>query len=280
MTILIFLVMKPSQLNAVPQLHPTDEELLKRLKDDDPSLKELDLSRHALDGLFIFTYFTSAFMGNSRLQTLTLSKNHFTATQVATLATALEGNIGLITLLLEDNSLGPDSAVEVARIMRHTSLKKLSLCGNQIANDGAQAIADAMKSNSTLTSLNLEYNDITSPGIEHVSQALMQNITLTELSLASNCLRFGGMEYLCDALSVNQTLTSLDLDSTLIAEDDLAVLVKVLRSTNSKVATISIDGNGFGDDSIAMLADAVQRRCRAETWQMVFRRVRAIFGVA
>merc|ERR1719486_416697 len=125
--------MKSSQLQKMP--NPSDEELLKRLKDDDPGLTDLDLSRHALDGLFIFTYFTSALMANTRLQTLCLSKNHFTADQVATLATALEGNFALLSLVLEDNSLGPDSAVEVARILRRSSLKTLNLAGNQILDD-------------------------------------------------------------------------------------------------------------------------------------------------
>jgi Ran GTPase-activating protein (RanGAP) involved in mRNA processing and transport len=260
--------------------NPSDEELLRRLKEDDPGLTELDLSRHALDGLFMFTYFTSALMANSRLQTLCLSKNHFTADQVATLATALEGNLALLTLVLEDNALGPDSAFEVARILRRSSLKTLNLAGNRILDDGAKAIADVLPSNSTLTSLNLEYNDITSVGIESVSQALMQNVSLQELSLASNDLRFGGMEHLADALAVNQALIKLDLDSTLIVEDDIDLLVKVLRSPNSKVMTISIDGNGFAPHSVEMLEDAVRRRRQGESWRIMFRRVRALFGVA
>jgi len=270
--------MKPSQLHNMPS--SSDEELLKRLKDDDPALTEVDLSRHALDGLFIFTYFTSALMANTCLQTLCLSKNHFTADQVATLATALEGNVALLALVLEDNSLGPDSAVEVARILRRSSLKTLNLAGNRILDDGAKAIADALPANSTLTSLNLEYNDITSVGVESVSQALMQNIPLQELSLASNDLRFGGMEQLADALAVNQTLVTLDLDSTLIIENDLNMLVKVLRSPSSKLMTISIDGNGFGPDRIEMLEDAVRRRSQTLSWRMIFWRVRALFGVA
>ena len=111
---------------------------------------------------------------NSRLQTLRLSKNHFTVDQLATLATTLEGNDSLIALVLDDNDLGPDSAVEIARILRRSSLKTLSLAGNRIGDDGAEAIANALLSNKTLTSLNLEYNDITSKGILSVSQALAQ----------------------------------------------------------------------------------------------------------
>jgi Ran GTPase-activating protein (RanGAP) involved in mRNA processing and transport len=270
--------MKPSQL--ISMRNPSDEESLKRLKDDDESLTELDMSRHALDGLFIFTYFTSALMANTRLQALCLSKNHFTADQVATLATALEGNVALLSLVLEDNGLGPDSAVEVARILRRTALKTLNLAGNRILDEGAKAIADALPANSTLTSLNLEYNDITSVGVESVSQALMQNSSLEELSLASNDLRFGGMEQLADALAVNQTLVTLDLDSTLIVEADLDVLVKALRSPNSKVMTISIDGNGFAAESVEMLEKAVRRRRQGDSWRNVFWRVRALFGVA
>jgi Ran GTPase-activating protein (RanGAP) involved in mRNA processing and transport len=270
--------MKPSQFKSIA--NPSDEELLKRLKDDDPSLTDLNLSRHALDGLFIFTYFTSALMANSRLQTLCLSKNHFSADQVATIATALEGNVALLSLVFEDNGLGPDSAVEVARILRRSALKTLNLAGNRILDAGAKAIADALPANSTLTSLNLEYNDITSLGVESVSQALMQNASLEELSLASNDLRFGGTEQLADALAVNQSLVTLDLDSTLIVEDDLDVLAKVLRSPNSKVTTISIDGNGFGADRVDMLEDAVRRRRQRESWRMMFWRVRALFGVA
>lgn len=258
----------------------SNEELLKRLKEDDPSLTDLDLSRHALDGLFMFTYFITALSANSRLQTLRLSKNHFTVDQLATLATTLEGNVSLIALVLDDNDLGPDSAVEIARILRRSSLKTLSLAGNRIGDDGAQAIANALLSNKTLTSLNLEYNDITSKGILSVSQALAHSASLQELSLAANDLRFGGTEHLADGLAVNQTLISLDLDSTLIVEDDIEVLVKVLRSPNSKVMTISIDGNGFGPGSVESLANAVQRRRQAETWRMMFRRLRALVGVA
>jgi hypothetical protein len=108
----------------------------------------------------------------------------------------------------------------------------------------------------------------------------MQNSSLEELSLASNDLRFGGMEQLADALAVNQTLVTLDLDSTLIVEADLDVLVKALRSPNSKVMTISIDGNGFAAESVEMLEKAVRRRRQGDSWRNVFWRVRALFGVA
>ncbi|KAJ3334603.1 hypothetical protein HDU93_007652, partial [Gonapodya sp. JEL0774] len=88
---------------------------------------------------------------------------------------------------------------------------ELDLRSNSIGEAGARAVADALKTNSTLTLLNLDWNEIGEAGARAVANALKTNTTLTSLDLRHNEIGEAGARAVADALKTNTTLTSLDL---------------------------------------------------------------------
>ena len=63
-------------------------------------------------------------------------------------------------------------------------LTSMGLSHNRIGDEGAQAIADMLRNNSSLEKLSLSANDITDEGGEPLIAALTQNTSLTTLLLA------------------------------------------------------------------------------------------------
>jgi hypothetical protein len=62
-------------------------------------------------------------------------------------------------------------------------LTTLDLRDNSIADDGAMAIAEALKDNTVLTTLNLSENSIGDDGAKAIAEALKDNAVLTTLDL-------------------------------------------------------------------------------------------------
>ncbi|CAM4772627.1 unnamed protein product, partial [Rotaria magnacalcarata] len=65
-------------------------------------------------------------------------------------------------------------------------LTTLSLHTNQIGDNGAQQLAEALKLNKSLTWLNLQNNQITDSGAHLVGEALKHNKTLKVLYIGGN----------------------------------------------------------------------------------------------
>jgi hypothetical protein len=105
-----------------------------------------------------------------------------------------------------------------ARLEPKHVLKRL-----QLGAGDAQALAFALRVNSTLTDLNLGTNAIGDAGAASFADALRLNTTLTVLSLFNNAIGDEGAGSLADALRVNSTLTDLNLGTNSIGDDGTAL---------------------------------------------------------
>ena len=93
----------------------------------------------------------------------------------------------VIGLYLNINNIGDDGATAVADALKHnTRLTALSLYKNNIGDNGATAVADALKHNTRLTALSLNHNPIHEKGLKMIGQALHANRTLKTLHLGNN----------------------------------------------------------------------------------------------
>ncbi len=93
----------------------------------------------------------------------------------------------------------------------------LDLSGNKIQDDGAEALADALGANTTLTSLNLLYNDISPDGAKSLAEALKSNITLTCLDLTDQSVTDSIIAPLLEKNKTLKMTTSSQLTSLLSA---------------------------------------------------------------
>ncbi|CAF1667628.1 unnamed protein product, partial [Adineta ricciae] len=86
---------------------------------------------------------------------------------------------------------------------RYQTLTALYLSGNRIGDEGAQHIANALRTNTTLTTLDLSGNEIGDEGAQHIADALRTNTTLTTLHLSWNAIGAEGAQHIADALPTN-----------------------------------------------------------------------------
>jgi Ran GTPase-activating protein (RanGAP) involved in mRNA processing and transport len=130
-------------------------------------------------------------------------------------------NNTLRKLHLHKNNIGNEGARFLAEaLLRRTStttatssLEKLYLGDNHIGADGARCLADALRSpNSALRHLYLHHNAVGDQGAAYLADALRSNAVLLTLDLTDNHVGAGGARALLDALSCHGTaLQSLSL---------------------------------------------------------------------
>ncbi|CAF1669056.1 unnamed protein product [Adineta ricciae] len=81
-----------------------------------------------------------------------------------------------------------------------------SFLKNGIRAQGAQHIANALRTNTTLTTLHLDENEIGAQGAQRIADALRTNTTLTNLNLSGNRIGAGGTQHIADALRTNTVI--------------------------------------------------------------------------
>ena len=105
------------------------------------------------------------------------------------------------SLNLRGNEIGQEGAPALAEVLKvNTSLQSLNLQAVnkyiRIGQAGAQALAEALKVNTSLQSLNLECNEIDQVGAQALAQALTVNTSLRRLNLRNNAIGDAGAQAL------------------------------------------------------------------------------------
>ena len=138
----------------------------RRLRNNDRTLLELDLSDNDKIRDEGVTALALALKGNTTLEVLDLGSNKISDEGATALAIAIKGNTTLHTLSLDKNQISDKGATALAYAMPgNRTLQRLYLHYNQISDEGATALAQAMKGNTTLRVLNLINNQISDEGV-------------------------------------------------------------------------------------------------------------------
>jgi len=82
-------------------------------------------------------------------------------------------------------------------------------------------LAEALKTNTTITTLDLSYNDIGHEGAKALAEALKNNTTITTLDLVGNPIGDEGPKALAEALETNMTITKLDITTVFTELQDI-----------------------------------------------------------
>ena len=115
-----------------------------------------------------------------------------------------------IQLDLNFNNIGEEGAKYIGEaLLENTTLKKLNLLGNNIGDEGANYIGEALLKNTTLKELNLLDNNIGGEGAKYIGDALLKNTTLKVLSLRYNNIAEKGVKRLISCLEKNYSLVEL-----------------------------------------------------------------------
>ena len=152
------------------------------------------------------------------------------------------GCLQLMTLDLSGNNIDDDGAKMIANaLIDNNSLKTLYLSSNNIASDGAKAIADAIKGNHCLESLILGSNNICDDGAKAIADTIKVNHSLKRLDLRDNKIDDNGAKDITDALKVNQGLKTLNLRNNQISAECKTYLSKLEQEFKDVNREISID---------------------------------------
>src|SRR3989338_7250322 len=158
----------------------------------------------------------------------------------------------LTTLFLRNNQVGDEEAGWLAEALAtNSTLTTLDLRMNQVGDEGTRRLAEALTINSSLTTLNLRGNQVGDEGIVWLAEALATNSTLTILQLCDNQVGNEGAGRLAEALITNSTLTTLNLSLNDVGAEGAWQLAEALAS-NSSLTTVHF----YCDPNTRHLVDA------------------------
>jgi Ran GTPase-activating protein (RanGAP) involved in mRNA processing and transport len=147
-----------------------------------------------------------------------------------------------------------DGAKALADALKvNSSITSIDLHRNNVGVDGAKALADALKVNSTITSINLTYNNVDVDGSKALADALKVNSSITSINLSTNKVGVDGAKALADALKVNSSITSIYLTKNNVGDDGAKALADALK-VNSTITSIDLRDNKVGVDGAKALA--------------------------
>lgn len=145
---------------------------------------------------------------NDSITCLDLSSNDLNDHAGSYLARILKRNSTIKKMELDNNNLGPKSCHAFGEsLLTNTSLQYLSLDSNPImANhdlSGLRNLADALRTNNTLTSLNLWRAGINVIGGDVLASAIEDNSTLLLFDIGHNNIDIGDVKRIIDKLDSN-----------------------------------------------------------------------------
>lgn len=144
-------------------------------------------------------------------QVFKLTRSNVDDDKTRLLVRSLLDHPSLVELNLSHNLIGDTGTQAVGKLINRSRLETLDLCNNKIHHAGAQALAQALAQNCTLTSLNLRLNYLEDEGGEAMGRALLANTTLKSIHLGSNMLSEPSAVLFSQVLAQNATLTCINL---------------------------------------------------------------------
>lgn len=147
------------------------------------------------------------------LKELIIDKTNIKSEGIRLIAEALVDSPYLEILELSKNEIGDDGAEHIANALKdeELDLKNLILRDCSIGNRGTKRIAEALKHNKSLKRLNLSWNfQIDDEGIKALAESLEDNESLTHLNLRGIEIGEEGAKALLKMLQKNTSITSLE----------------------------------------------------------------------
>ena len=179
---------------------------------------------------------------------------------VQQLADSLMDSKTLNDLLLSGNAWGNDTvSILAGYLKRSVSLSSFHLIVSDIGDAGATALAEVLRTNTTLKRMDLHKNPgIGNPSVMSLCEALKVNTTLSSLDLSGTGISDAGVLSLVEVLKTNtSSLTSLSLSEIKISHHSVKSIAEVLR-VNSTLKELKFEGNNVGSDGAELIAESLK----------------------
>ena len=197
---------------------------------------------------------------------------HLTAVDCSSLVNVIKNVQKISHLDLSFNNIGPLGCFEISKLLkrREFHLSSLNLTRNQLTDEAAKYLAEAINSNnSQLRTLNLSENNISHIGARHLAEAINNNnCQLRTLNLSENNISRIGTRHLAEAIKNNNNcqLRKLDLSASNISDIGAQHLADVINNNNCQLRTLDLAKNNISDIGAKRLADAINNNnCQLRT---------------
>ena len=213
------------------------------------------------DKSFPIKLFVEALQVNSTLAHLCIIVPFFGDQFIVSLANILRVNKTLTLVHFITNGIVSAHGVQqlADSLMDSKTLNDLLLSGNAWGNDTVRILAGYLKRSVSLSSFHLIASDIGDAGATALAEVLRTNTTLNSLGLCSNPgIGNPSVMSLCDALKVNTTLSSLDLSETGISDAGVLSLVEVLKTNTSSLTSLFLSDIKISHQSLKSIAEVLR----------------------
>ena len=213
------------------------------------------------DKSFPIKLFVEALQVNSTLAHLYIMVPFFGDQFIVLLANILRVNKTLTLVQFITNGIVSAHGVQqlADSLMDSKTLNDLLLSGNAWGNDTVRILAGYLKRSVSLSSFHLNDSDIGDAGATALAEVLRTNTTLNSLGLCNNPgIGNPSVISLCEALKVNTTLSSLDLSGTGISDAGVLSLVEVLKTNASSLTSLLLSDIKISHQSLKSIAEVLR----------------------
>ncbi|GFP84005.1 ran GTPase-activating protein 2 [Phtheirospermum japonicum] len=161
---------------------------------------------------------------------------------------------------LRDNMFGVEAGLKLSEALyKHEHLTEIYLSYLNLEDDGAIAIADALKESAPLLAvLEMAGNDITAEAAPSISACVSRKKGLVKLNLSENELKDEGAIHISKALGEgHEKLKEVDLSQNSIRGSVKALARSLLRLPEFKF--LNVNGNFVSDEDIEDLKDIFEK---------------------
>ena len=213
------------------------------------------------DNSFHTKLLVEALQVNSTLTCLSIMVPFLGDQSIVSLANMLQVNKTLTTVRIDiEGFVNAHTVQQLAdSLMVNKTLNYLMFMGNAWDNDAVRILAGYMKRSESLSSLNLNDSDIGDAGATALAEVLRTNTTLKRMDLHKNPgIGNPSVMSLCEALKVNTTLSSLDLSGTGISDAGVLSLVEVLKTNASSLTSLLLSDIKISHQSLKSIAEVLR----------------------
>ncbi|XP_066987218.1 leucine-rich repeat-containing protein 45-like isoform X2 [Macrobrachium rosenbergii] len=149
------------------------------------------------------------------------------------------GNTSIKTVSLKGNNIQGTATNALAKMLQHNvTIARLSLEWNNLGlcQESFAVFCESLGGSSTLEYLDLRSNQLGADAAASLARALMRNSSLLSLDIRWNCIGGAGGKALLESLRYNKTLTQLNLIGNNIPNDTLNSIDQKLNENSKSVA--------------------------------------------
>jgi hypothetical protein len=176
-------------------------------------------------------------------------------TQVAIM---LKYNKSIENLRITNLKFCQEEMPNLTKSLNYMNLKELYLNNNKLNDSSIDAISKFLKATKNLTKLDLSFNNITEEGALCIGEALRQNQSIDTLELCSNKIA-SGANYVIKSLIINKTLRVINLSNNELQDKDIECLNSLLNILRPLQVSLNVSLNNMSDTGAWFIASFLKK---------------------